>query len=673
VRVGLEPVLRPPPQSGSDGILEWLDSLASGVCTPQAFSIAMQERFQGEAIGNWELLSLLDQYYRRGKIKPEVFQAVKSRLDEATFGTREGLAARAPPRAAPTVTTPVAKTRAADSTSKRAADAGGSRTVELTNQRPVGEPTVGDELRGRYTITKVLGRGGMGTVFEAVDDYRLDLPAAGRYIALKALHPEVAQRDELLVELQREFQHLQSLTHPHIVRVHEFDRDGDIAFFTMELLSGGLLSRVLTARNSIALPREHALAVIRDIGAALSHAHSRGVIHGDVNPQNVFITDEGDLRVLDFGASHAVRGMLTAENEWSQRIAVATPGYASCQVLEERRPDARDDLFAFACVSYVLLSGKHPFPDRSALQARAQKWRPRRPPGLTGHQWRALREGLRWDRERRPSDVRAWLDRFGLPDASPRLPPLAELVMTPAPQSRTPVYASAAVLLLALLAAGGYWAATNFESVTRTLTVWQSQLRPKAKPTVAAPALPAAQPSADSEVSSAALPGAAPPSPIPSRPPVAVTTHAAPPAVAVTTHAAPPAVAVTTHATPPAAAARPGEGGWVRIELAADTVDVLPSQREAEITVRRRGSTDAAASFTWWTESGTAKPGLDFVPVIPHEERIEAGRSTVNLNVSVADVPRSHPKSFYVVIDKSESGAALGARTLTMVTIQTPD
>jgi hypothetical protein len=111
----------------------------------------------------------------------------------------------------------------------------------------------------------------------------------------------------------------------------------------------------------------------------------------------------------------------------------------------------------------------------------------------------------------------------------------------------------------------------------------------------------------------------------------------------------------------------------VRIELAADSVDVLPSQKAAEIIVRRRGSTQAVVSFTWWTESGTAKPGLDFVPVIPHEERIEAGRNSVNLTVAVADVPRSRPKSFYVVIDKSDSGAALGARTLTMVTIQAPD
>ena len=90
---------------------------------------------------------------------------------------------------------------------------------------------------------------------------------------------------------------------PNIVRVHEFDRDGGVAFFTMELLSGALLSRVLNARGAVALPRPEALAVIRDIGAALVHAHSRGVVHGDVNPQNIFITNEGDLRVLDFGAA----------------------------------------------------------------------------------------------------------------------------------------------------------------------------------------------------------------------------------------------------------------------------------------------------------------------------------------------------------------------------------
>ncbi len=299
---------------------------------------------------------------------------------------------------------------------------------------------IGDVLRGRYRIRGVFGHGGMGTVFDAIDEYRVDRPSSGKRIAIKVLHTAVTQRDELLAELQSEFQHLQLLSHPNIVRVHEFDRDGDNTFFTMEPLIGALLSQVIGARSAVALPRPIALAMMRDIGAALAHAHSRGIVHGDVNPQNIFITNDGELRVLDFGASHK----LLRDAGRSQRAPVATPGYASCQLLEGQHPDARDDLFAFACVAYVLLSGQHPFPRLTAIEARVQRLRPSRPPRLTGRQWQVLREGLRWERERRPADVQKWLDRFGLAGAAPHLPPLNALMNAPAPRKTGGARAAAA-------------------------------------------------------------------------------------------------------------------------------------------------------------------------------------------------------------------------------------
>jgi hypothetical protein len=108
--------------------------------------------------------------------------------------------------------------------------------------------------------------------------------------------------------------------------------------------------------------------------------------------------------------------------------------------------------------------------------------------------------------------------------------------------------------------------------------------------------------------------------------------------------------------------------------MAADTVDVEPSDRAAVVTVRRSGSLHGDASFTWWTEPGTAKPGRDFKPVIPTVERIADGRGSVALNIPVLSMPRGKSRSFFVVIDRTESGgAALGARTLTMVTIQPPE
>jgi Calx-beta domain-containing protein len=107
--------------------------------------------------------------------------------------------------------------------------------------------------------------------------------------------------------------------------------------------------------------------------------------------------------------------------------------------------------------------------------------------------------------------------------------------------------------------------------------------------------------------------------------------------------------------------------------MAADTIDVPAGESSAEVTVRRKGSLRGETNFTWWTESGTAKPGADFSPVVPQLAYIGDGKSSISLNIPLLNARRSQPKSFYVVIDQSEGGAATGARTLTMVTLQPPD
>ena len=238
----------------------------------------------------------------------------------------------------------------------------------------------------------------------------------------------MTKRAELFAELRREFQNLQLLSHPNIVRVYEFDRDGPLAFFTMELLNGALLSRVLLSRKPLHLDHAQSLAVIRDVGAAIAHAHSRGVVHGDINPQNIFITARGDLRVLDFGASNRLLVEPSTPDDGIKPARFATPGYASCQVLEGRPPDVRDDVFALACVAYRLLCGEHPFAESSALEARAAGSSARKPEELTRRQWRVLQEGLHWDRALRPLDVQNWMERLDLRGAAKSLPALTDLL-----------------------------------------------------------------------------------------------------------------------------------------------------------------------------------------------------------------------------------------------------
>jgi serine/threonine protein kinase len=702
MNAGADPARWPQPRmNNEEATAAWLDVLAAGICTPEAFLDAMREQFQGRKDREWEVLSLLDQYYRRGRIKAEVFHAIRSRLEGAALdgvkepaahaGTQPSNAGTQPPNAAtqpsnsgtqpPNAATPPpsAVTRppsavtqpstavTAPAVNPRAAPAAPSeRRTSPIAQPAAREVAVGDLLRNRYRVRAVVGHGGMGTVFEASDEYRIDLPVGGRRLAVKVLHTAITQREELLSELKREFQHLQLLSHPNIVRVHEFDRDGDVAFFTMELLSGALLSRLLQARDSIALPRPEALAVIRDVGAAVHHAHSRAVIHGDINPQNIFITNDGELRVLDFGASHTLLAdRLASEPVLSPRVAVATPGYASCQLLEGQPPDARDDLFALACVAYLLLSGQHPFPNRTAVEARAQRLRVRRPPRLSNQQWRALRDGLRWDRERRPADVQKWLERFDLSAAAPHLPRLAVLANAPSAASRKPLRAIAAAVILALLAIGGYWAVTN-----GPLAPVVAQWRIQAEPSPSAPAQEAEAPS------TIPTPPTIPTTPPPRIPPTSspAPRTAAPPSAAAASKTAPAPVS-RLPAPAPAAPAHAANFGPMRIEMAADTVDVFSGDTVAHVSVRRTGSFRGEASFKWWTESGTAKPGVDFSPAMPHVASIGSGSGSVTLDIPVSGTRRGPPKSFYVVIDQDESGPGpgLGARNLTMVTLQPPD
>jgi protein kinase-like protein/Calx-beta domain-containing protein len=715
-----EPASSIQPRSGTEGAaLVWLDALAGGICTPEAFLNAVHEQAQGDSEEGWEVLSLLDQYYRRGKIKAELFHSLKSRLEGSALNGNQEVTPDARPQAPTPVPPPPSATAITETltvvptvtatsvTAPAATTPGKASTAPRPALREVRrEVAIGDVLRGRYRIRAVFGHGGMGTVFDAIDEYRVDLPSSGKRIAIKVLHTAVTHRDELLAELQSEFQHLQLLSHPNIVRAHEFDRDGDNAFFTMEPLIGALLSQVIGARNAVALPRPYALAIMRGVGAALAHAHSRGVVHGDINPQNIFITNDGELRVLDFGASHK----LLRDAGLSQRAPVATPGYASCQLLNGQHPDARDDLFAFACVAYLLLSGQHPFPRLTAVEARAQRVRPPRPAGLTGRQWQVLREGLRWERDRRPADVQKWLDRFGLAAAAPHLPPLNALMNAPAPRKTGGVRAAAAIAVLAVLAAGGYWAATHYDSLVRlvkpaTPVVAQQESPPPNTESAPAPrANPTPAPTATARKAAAKATGAKAAAPMTTTvstgattaitPTAAAPTAAAPtttasrsaaPMATASTASAPTVAASTVVATAPtvAAPARPstgetsvraGNAGPIRVEMASDSVDVETSDQAARITVRRRGNVHGDASFTWWTESGTAKPGRDFYPAIPSVEHIPDGRDSVTLNVPILSTPRGNSKSFYVVIDRAESGvAALGARNLTMVTIQPRD
>jgi serine/threonine protein kinase len=720
-----QPTGTKPDRASSDhSLIELLDGLANGRIDSATFLAAIRGAVgKPDATGNWEVLSVVDQFYRRGKLSKELFQEVRIGLAQYALGlplddtSSARPEARTPQATQPLVVSPPAVPTPAPATTPVptiavipaaitpqvivapvitppvipapavpppvvqppesvivTAPATPREPRAETKRASPGETAreihVGDVLRNRYRIVGVLGQGGMGTVYEADDNYRLDIPPNGQGLAIKVLHTSVTKRAELFSELRREFQHLQTLSHPNIVRAFEFDRDGPVAFFTMELLNGSLLSQVLLARNRVRLDTRDAWAVVRDVGSAIAHAHSRNIVHGDINPQNIFITQRGNIRVLDFGASHAVHHSGTSGEIYAESFA--TPGYASCQVLEGGRPDARDDVFALACVAYLLLSGEHPFKNHSAIEARVRGIKPKRLSELQARQWKALRSALQWDREKRPADVAAWLEELDLREASPRLPSLAELTTDPTRPRRSFGFGLAMAALAVLAVAAGFWVATNYDQFSERLSSMlnRNDTGHSAAP-VTEPLPDSVTPPPDLSGMSSNSPTSPPPVTTVSKPVVTATPPAAvpsPPSASAPAVTAPPAAPLASTAQTAARPTPPRTGGSL-IELAADTVDVPLHEPSASVLVHRKGSLRSKVGFTWWTESGTAKPTADFAAVAPHVEYFDEGKATVTLSIRLTDTPHAQERSFYVVIDQPEEGATLGARALTMITL----
>jgi serine/threonine protein kinase len=475
---------------------------------------------------------------------------------------------------------------------------------------------VGEVLCGRYVIESQLASGGMGTVYKALDQSRSEHTEADAYVAIKVLHEKTRTRSDVLAKLRREFYCAQALSHRSVVKVYELDLN-QFPFFTMELIDGESLPTLMQRFHPLPLPRSYACAVIREVGDGLAHAHDRRVIHGDIKPQNVMVTNSGEVRILDFGTS----GETTA----------LTPAYASCELLEGREADPRDDLFALACLSYELLAGEHPFQHRRSTEARTLKIAPSRPPGLSGRQWRALTRGLAWDRNDRPASLRDWLADLDL--GRELLGPIPQPEHSKAPLlTRTGVASVLSALLVVTIACGVTWAVLS---------------RPKPAPTVA-----------DASASDAE----AEPPVIADSGPADADIDDAPPAAAVTPT---PKIDLKTRN----AAARPIDK-TERIGMVATSYSFRGSEKFAEIRVHRSTGSKAATSFEWWTEPASALAGTDFAPQTPATVFFPAGVRTVSLFIKLLpNTARKRTAIFYVVLGNTSSGSTLNSASKASISL----
>lgn len=317
----------------------------------------------------------------------------------------------------PKVIVPADKTRVKQSTNNSSNNHDSSSAIELGGTENHGV------LKGRFILEQVLGAGGMGVVYKAKDLLKVEAQDRDPYVAIKVLGEEFKSHPEAFISLQRESRKSQRIAHPNIVNVHDFDRDGDTVFMTMEFMEGSPLDKLIRQYKSTGLPTDDAWQIIEGMSLALSHAHAENIVHSDFKPGNVFVTTKGVAKVFDFGISRAVAiAEHNVDNPEDKTIFDAgslgalTPAYASLEMLEGKQPDFRDDVYALGCVAYEMLTGTHPYNKTPADEAEKQGLKPKRIQNIKKFQWKAIEKAISLRRENRTESVEKFLG-----DISPKL------------------------------------------------------------------------------------------------------------------------------------------------------------------------------------------------------------------------------------------------------------
>ncbi len=659
-------------------LASWLDDYAGGRCD----RADMQESFlsvcRSNADAPWDALALLDQYQRRGRIDSALARTLKADIAQLVFGNANQTSA--PPRDPTEATLDTTGSRWRKLIAENEAEAPDPQTADV--ERPFVDPTLfrrdfdpmtrpppaqereeapaaarkppprdlrpkdaapTDLLRDRYELLSILGRGSSGTVYRALDRHRAHLADGARYVAVKVLKLDYQNRPEALATLEREFHQAQSLSHPNIVSVFDLDRDAETYFIVMELLEGELLADILQ-RLDAPMQREHALTIISSVGAALSHAHRRDIVHADLKPRNIMITTTGEVRVLDFGfARHRPLDLHTASAAFDAAPASA-PAYASIERVNGSEPHPSDDVYSLACIAYELLSGEHPFGGRSAVLARANGRRPRNIPGLTRRQMQTLNRALLWGRGERKIDVVDLLAGLSCADA-PSRPVTPQMIVAQGGRGRWRRRALGFLVFLMLVGA----AAAAFVFLERNPLPG----RPAAAPAVT-PAPSASEPAAAPEDSTERV----------EAPPVASSPKAK------TKPAQAPAQPAKSTARP----AVPAISRPVTLEFDKDTYVATESDGSVRIAVERQGSTQQPVTFRWNLRGNSAEQGTDFAGIGPGTETIPAGADKATLTIPlVSDAIVENTEVFLVEIEPAQSGVTLGERSHAAVIVVDDD
>jgi len=241
-----------------------------------------------------------------------------------------------------------------------------SRSSDLSASAAVFE--IGDVLGGRYEILQLLGEGGMGAVYKATDR-ELD-----RFVALKVIRPELASNPSILARFKQELLLAHQVTHRNVIRIYDLGEAEGVKFITMEFIEGRDLRSIIREKNKFA--PEEAVEVIQQVCQALDAAHSVGVIHRDLKPQNIMQDGTGRMLVMDFGLARTVEG----DGMTQTGAIVGTMEYMSPEQSLGKDLDQRSDIFALGLILYEMLTGKQPFAADSALASLIKRTQQRATP-----------------------------------------------------------------------------------------------------------------------------------------------------------------------------------------------------------------------------------------------------------------------------------------------------
>ena len=278
----------------------------------------------------------------------------------------------------------------------------------------------GEAIKNRFIIKKVLGRGGMGMVCQAVDLRKVEAEDDQPYVAIKLLTGDFQQHPNAFITLQREAKKTQALAHPNIITVYDFDRDDGTVFMTMEELDGYPLDAIIKGKTDIVLDRATAIKIVREIALALEYAHSKGIIHSDLKPANIFYTKTGQTKVLDFGIARALNTELYKDSYDAGDLNALTPKYASLEMFLYEQPDPRDDIYALGLIAGELISGAHPYGGKYAIDVKKEKIPPKINKDLSWLFRRVISKAIALKRKERTESASQFLSDLQWAEKGPR-------------------------------------------------------------------------------------------------------------------------------------------------------------------------------------------------------------------------------------------------------------